>query len=229
MTTEHTVVRSGKLKRKPFNSNVADYLLTIATFGFSCPRVSCDTPSFAAFTPVARGVRFNALAIFLTPIFCFASGLTLTLQRFLPSLDSGQHAFWICGPDEGLWGGVGLSKEAIDSDLEIDEGAEDAALEAAPCELGEEAFHGVEPGRRGWGEVERPAGMSRKPSVRYYGANKGPLRSPGRLGCLSVICLPQSSACQRSLVEVRPTVPVCTLVGSVGLCVRLGLSGASNP
>ena len=51
----------------------------------------------------------------------------------------------------------------------------------------------------------------------------------GRLGCLSVICLPQSSACQRSLVEVRPTIPVCTLVGSVGLCVRLGLTGASNP
>src|SRR6266481_7999664 len=58
---------------------------------------------------------------------------------------------------------------------------------------------------------------------------QGPSRSLGRLGCLSVICLPQSSACQRSLVEVRPTIPVCTLVGSVGLCVRLGLSGASNP
>jgi hypothetical protein len=28
MTTEHTVVRSGKLKRKPFNSNVAGRLLT---------------------------------------------------------------------------------------------------------------------------------------------------------------------------------------------------------
>ena len=27
MTTEHTVVRSGKSKRKPSNSNVADYLL----------------------------------------------------------------------------------------------------------------------------------------------------------------------------------------------------------
>jgi hypothetical protein len=64
MTTEHTVVRSGKLKRKPFNSNVAGHLLTIATFGFSYPRVSSDTPSFAAFTPVAPGVRFNALAIF---------------------------------------------------------------------------------------------------------------------------------------------------------------------
>jgi hypothetical protein len=35
MTTEHTVVRSGKSKRKPFNSNVADYLLIIATFAFS--------------------------------------------------------------------------------------------------------------------------------------------------------------------------------------------------
>jgi hypothetical protein len=35
MTTEHTVVRSGKLKRKAFNSNVAGHLLTIATFGFT--------------------------------------------------------------------------------------------------------------------------------------------------------------------------------------------------
>jgi hypothetical protein len=34
MTTEHAVVRSGKSKRKPFNSNVADYSLTIATFAF---------------------------------------------------------------------------------------------------------------------------------------------------------------------------------------------------
>jgi len=59
MTTEHTVVRSGKLKRKPFNSNVAGHSLTIATFGFSYPRVSSDTPSFAAFTPVAPGVRFK--------------------------------------------------------------------------------------------------------------------------------------------------------------------------
>jgi len=51
-----------------------------------------------------------------------------------------------------------------------------------------------------------------------------------RLGwLLSVIRLPQSSACQRSLVEVRPTIPVCTLAGSVGLYVRLGLPGASNP
>jgi len=41
--------------------------------------------------------------------------------------------------------------------------------------------------------------------------------------------LPISSACQHSSVEVRPTIPVCTLAGSVGLYVRLGLPGASNP
>jgi hypothetical protein len=35
MITEHPLVRSGKSKRKPFNSNVADYLLIIATFAFS--------------------------------------------------------------------------------------------------------------------------------------------------------------------------------------------------
>jgi hypothetical protein len=55
------------------------------------------------------------------------------------------------------------------------------------------------------------------------------LGSLGRLGCLSVIRLPQSFACQRSLVEVRPAIPVCILVGSVGLCVRAGLCGASDP
>ena len=29
--------------------------------------------------------------------------------------------------------------------------------------------------------------------------------------------------------RIPPDNPVCTLVGSVGLCVRLGLCGASNP
>ena len=53
--------------------------------------------------------------------------------------------------------------------------------------------------------------------------------SLGRLGCSSVIRLPQSFACQRSLVEVRRAIPVCNLVGSAGLCVRAGLCGASDP
>ena len=68
------MVRSGKLRRKPFNSNVADYLLIIATFAFSYPLVLSDTSNICmcAFTVVAPGVRFNAFAIFLAPAFCFA-------------------------------------------------------------------------------------------------------------------------------------------------------------
>ena len=51
-TTEHTVVRSGKLKRKPFNSNVAGHLLIIAAFAFSHPLVLSDTSNICicAFT-----------------------------------------------------------------------------------------------------------------------------------------------------------------------------------
>jgi hypothetical protein len=60
------VVRSGKLKRKPFNSNVAGHLLIIATFAFSYPLVLSDTSNICicAFTVVAPGVRFNAFAFF---------------------------------------------------------------------------------------------------------------------------------------------------------------------
>jgi hypothetical protein len=52
MTTEHTVVRSGKSKRKSFNSNVADYLLIVATFALSYPLVLSDTSNICicAFT-----------------------------------------------------------------------------------------------------------------------------------------------------------------------------------
>jgi len=64
MTTEHTVVRSGKLKRKPFNSNVADYLLIIATFAFCYPLVLSDTSNICicAFTVVAFNFRHTQLS-----------------------------------------------------------------------------------------------------------------------------------------------------------------------
>ena len=59
--------------------------------------------------------------------------------------------------------GVGFFDEAVDGGLEVGDGGEHAALEASACELGEEAFDGVEPGRRGWSEVERPARMLGQP------------------------------------------------------------------
>ena len=81
----------------------------------------------------------------------------------MPSLDSGDDFVWIGGPDEGLGVMVGLGDEAIDRRLELDEGMEDTTFEAAPRELGEEAFDGVEPGAGSRGEVEDEAGMAHEP------------------------------------------------------------------
>ena len=46
-----------------------------------------------------------------------------------PSLDGSDDFVWIGGPDEGLGIMVGLGDETVDGGLELDEGAEDAALE----------------------------------------------------------------------------------------------------
>jgi len=48
-------------------------------------------------------------------------------------------------------------------------------------------------------------------------------------GVVLNLCLPQSSACQRSLVEVRPTIPVRTLVGSVVLLCSAGIARCIKP
>ena len=69
---------------------------------------------------------------------------------------------------------------AVDGGLEVGDGAEDAALEALSGECGEEVLDGVEPGARGWREVEGPARMAGEPSF-------DPRLRRGRLlGCLWV-------------------------------------------
>ena len=71
----------------------------------------------------------------------------------------------IGGPDEGLAIGIVFLDEAIDGGLKVDDGAEDAALQPSSGQLGEEALDGVEPGGRGRGEVECPAGMAGEPGA----------------------------------------------------------------
>jgi hypothetical protein len=65
----------------------------------------------------------------------------------------------IGGPGEGLRIFIGLGEEAIDGGLEIDDALEDAALEALPGQLGEEAFDRVEPGVRRGKQGERRASI----------------------------------------------------------------------
>lgn len=56
-----------------------------------------------------------------------------------------------------------LGDEAVDGSLEVNEGAEDAALEAT-AELGD-GLHGVDPRARGWGEVKDEPGMPIEPGA----------------------------------------------------------------
>jgi hypothetical protein len=58
-----------------------------------------------------------------------------------------------------------LGDVAVDGGLEVDERAEDPALEPAPGERREEALNGVEPRGAGRGEVEGPAGMACEPGA----------------------------------------------------------------
>jgi hypothetical protein len=53
------------------------------------------------------------------------------IQLLAPTSHGGDGFVWIGGPGEGLWGLIGLGDEAVDGGLEVDDGSEDAALEAA--------------------------------------------------------------------------------------------------
>ena len=63
----------------------------------------------------------------------------------VPSFDGGDDLFGVGGPCEQLRVCVGLGDEAVNGDLEINDGAEGTAFQSTPAELGEEPLDGVEP------------------------------------------------------------------------------------
>jgi len=82
----------------------------------------------------------------------------------MPAPDVGDDFVGIGDPLEGLGVGVVIIEEAVDGGLEVGDGSEDAALEAALGQDGEEALDCVEARCGGGREVERPARMARQPS-----------------------------------------------------------------
>ena len=64
----------------------------------------------------------------------------------VPAPDGGDDLVGIGGPLEGLRVGVVVIEKAVDGGLKVGDGTEDAALETALGEDGEEALDGVEPG-----------------------------------------------------------------------------------
>ena len=81
----------------------------------------------------------------------------------MPAPDGGDDFVWIRGPEEGFRVGILLGDEAIDGGLKVDDGVEDATLQSSLCQLGKEAFDGIEPGTGRRREVEGKAGMAIEP------------------------------------------------------------------
>ena len=67
------------------------------------------------------------------------------------------------GPDEGLGVPIGGGDVAGNRAFEVIDRSKDAPFEALASELGEEAFHGIEPGAGGRREMERPSRMLGEP------------------------------------------------------------------
>jgi ComEC/Rec2-related protein len=78
----------------------------------------------------------------------------------VPTPDGSDDFVGVGGPSEGLRVVLGLVEESVDGGLEIDDRAEDTALQASLGEFGEKALDGVEPGSRGRGVVEDEAWMA---------------------------------------------------------------------
>ena len=86
----------------------------------------------------------------------------------VPSFYGGDDLIWVFGPEEGSGRLIVLGQEAVDRGLKIGDGPEHTAFQPPLRELGEEALHGIEPGARGWGEVEYPARMPLKPGQHLW-------------------------------------------------------------
>ena len=83
----------------------------------------------------------------------------------MPAVDLFNDAVGVGGPDEGLGALIVLGEVAVDGGLEVDQGVEGAALQAAAGQRGEEGLDGVEPGAGGRREVEGPARMTGQPGA----------------------------------------------------------------
>jgi len=77
--------------------------------------------------------------------------------------DFGEDFFGGFGPEEGLWVGIVVFQVVVNGGFELGNGGEDAATDALLSDQPEDALDLIEPGGRGWGEVQVKAGVLGQP------------------------------------------------------------------
>ena len=85
----------------------------------------------------------------------------------MPTIDLFDDAVGVGGPDERFGFAIVLAEIAVDRRLQVDERAEDAALQAPPGQRREKAFDGIGPRARGRREMKRPARMAGEPGADF--------------------------------------------------------------
>jgi len=81
----------------------------------------------------------------------------------VPPVDGSDDAIRVGCPGEGFGIVIVFFEEAFDGGLEANDRMEDAAFQSALGKFGEEALDRVEPGARGWREMEDETWMARQP------------------------------------------------------------------
>src|SRR6516165_1741795 len=93
-----------------------------------------------------------------------ASWCSDAFREYRKAVEFGEDGICGLGPDKRFWVSIVLGKIGVDSGLQVDDRAEDAAADALPGHLGEEVLDRIEPRGRSRGEVEDPARMTGQPS-----------------------------------------------------------------
>ena len=120
---------------------------------------------------------------------------------------------------------VGLVEIAVDGGLEVDDGAEHAALQSALGERGEEGFDGVEPGARGRGEVEGEARVAGEPG-QHVSPSQAPTARDSRRARL-----PITAVIRRRMRDVGMGAAMTALLFTAGKFVigyYIGKSGVAS-
>jgi len=85
----------------------------------------------------------------------------------VPSIDLLDNVVGIGGPGDGFGFAVVFADVSLDGGLQVDQRAEDAALQSPADEGGKEGFHRIGPGAGSRREMKHPAGVLGEPGAHF--------------------------------------------------------------